>query len=297
MSTTPPSPTSAGTVARELVELVEHCLAPGPPRTIDRAFVPPARRTGRDADFGWLRLDDGSIGFFYAWLDGRSERLLGGLDPGTLRGCGVGEVARGLLSDHPARRALGLAAINAASHSLFRAADWVPGPAGDSIGRMQFHVGDRVGMVGYFSSLAARLVEQGVDLVVVEKKRELLEEPAPCRVTLDPAALAECNKILCTGATLLNESIDEILALTRGAERFVMIGPTASCLPDPLFARGCDMIGGVAVVAEARMEYRLQCGAPWGDAVRKYVISGDDYPGADALAARAFTGSSHELGS
>ena len=134
-------------------------------------------------------------------------------------------------------------------------------------------------MVGFFPPLVRRLVERGIDLTVIEKQEKFATAEEGCRVSFDPADLERCNKVLCTASTLLNKSIEEILAHCDPAARVAVIGPTAGCLPDPLFERGVDILGGSVVRNPALLMERLRKGEEWGESVGKYCIRRADYPG------------------
>ena len=56
--------------------------------------------------------------------------------------------------------------------------------------------------------------------------------------------LRTCNKVLCTGTTILNHSLDEILSCCSSDAFVSIIGPTAGYFPDPVFALGVDVVGG-----------------------------------------------------
>ena len=67
-------------------------------------------------------------------------------------------------------------------------------------------------------------------------------------------------------------------------EAFIaLIGPSASCFPDSLFARGIHVVGGATVLDADTLAARLANGDPWGETVRRYAIDVADYPGLDTL--------------
>ena len=45
----------------------------------------------------------------------------------------------------------------------------------------------------------------------------------------------------------MHRSLDSLLALCSSAREVIVAGPTASMYPDPLFARGVTVLGGIAV--------------------------------------------------
>lgn len=234
----------------------------------------------RDAEFCAVRLADGAVGTAYVMLEDTLERIQErrGGDPVSALG-----LARGFVDGDAVDRALGLAAINALSQSLFRRAGFTPDVATNSLGSLDLGPGDHLGMIGLFRPLVERVRAQGIPLLVVELKAELVQEQPGFSVTLDAAQLARCNKIVSTSTVLLNDSLDRILDQARHAEQFVIIGPSAGCVPDPLFARGVTAVGGLLVTDTEAFMRRAAAAESWGDATRKYHIARDGYPGLSRL--------------
>lgn len=59
--------------------------------------------------------------------------------------------------------------------------------------------------------------------------------------------IAAADVLIITGVTLVNRTLQPILAAARPDAEIAVIGPTASLLPDALFARGVRVVGGVRV--------------------------------------------------
>lgn len=271
--------------SEDLLKLLDLAAAGLGPLTVSAVELPaPGRAAGRDADFGSVTLSDGSVGLFYAWLEGMEDLTAAGQG---VAGRHALELVRGLIGGATGPRALALGIANAMGQSLFRKAGWHPPAGRDTLSELQLAAGDTVGMVGYFPTLVPRLQALQTPLLVVEKRADLACESGTCTVTTDLARLGNCNKIICTGAVLLNDTVDEVLARCRDAERVIMIGPSVACLPDPLFERGCDVVGSTEVIQPALLRQHLRCGQRWGPAVRKYRIDADRYPGTPALLKRA----------
>ena len=53
--------------------------------------------------------------------------------------------------------------------------------------------------------------------------------------------------LLITGATLLNDTLEDLLALARPEARITVLGPTVGMLPDAFLARGADILGSVRI--------------------------------------------------
>lgn len=248
--------------------------------------LPPTLKSGAtDAEFCAIELDDGAMGFSYVLLDGVGATLHARTANEPLAGIAAAALARGYASADPVARALGLAAINALSQQLFARAGWIPPRAGDSLGAIAPQAGEHIGMIGYFRPLIPQVVAAGARLTVLELKAELAAEHPDHQVTLDPAALASCTKVVSTCTVLLNDTLDAVLAACRNARHVAIIGPTAGCVPDLLFAAGVGSLGGRRVIDADGLRDALRRGGRWGAFAEKYVIARDDYPGIDALLA------------
>src|SRR5690606_14312888 len=107
---------------------------------------------------------------------------------------------------------------------------------------------------------------------VLELRADLAGEQPHCTVSLDPAVLRSCDKVLMTSTTLLNHTLDGLLAQCRQASRIALIGPGAGCLPGPLFRAGVTTLAGAWIVDAAAFKQALAIGAPWGRHARKFAL-------------------------
>lgn len=269
--------------AEEILELAEQAAAVLPLPAVSQALFPPDRKgTGMQGEFCALRLADDSVGTAFVLLGDTLARLQE-RSPGELVGKPALDVARLFAGDDPVERALGLAAINAITQHVFRRAGYEPDLAANSLGSLQLKPGDRVGMIGFFAPLVPRVRELGLPLTVVELRAELVKEEPGLSVTLDPKRLAGCNKIVSTSTVLLNDTLEEILGPCRHAEALALIGPSASCFPDPLFARGVTTMGGYWVLDPTVFMRRAAALEAWGEAGKKSTVQRANYPGTQAL--------------
>jgi uncharacterized protein (DUF4213/DUF364 family) len=275
------------TPVAELLALVEQAAVALPLPAVAQALFPPNRKgTGKTGEFCALRLADGSVGTAFVLLGDTLARIQE-VRPAELVGQRALDVARRFAGDDPVERALGLAAINAVTQHVLRRAGYEPDLAANSLGSLQLGSGDRVGMIGLFPPLVERVRALGLPLTVVELRAELVREAPGMSVTLDPRRLAGCNKIVCTSTVLLNDTLEEILGYCRHAEALALIGPSASCFPDPLFARGVTALGGYWVLDPTVFMRRAAALEPWGDAGKKSSVQRAAYPGTQALLRQA----------
>ncbi len=233
----------------------------------------------KDCEFMALALESGAGGISYVLLpDSRAEDYRA-LTPQSFIGTRPEQYAEAFSGTDPVQNMLGLASINAICQHVMRITDCTPGTATDSLGLMNIEDGDRVGMVGFFPPLLKYLRNAKAELVIVEKNAQLVERYPNLPVTLDVTALNTCNKVLCTGTTLLNDTLDEVLQQCTAAEHISVLGPTAGYFPDPLFARGVHVVGG-RLVNDGRLLLQLVSERKrWGAATQKLCFQAGDYVG------------------
>ncbi len=246
-------------------------------------YVPGAENKG---EFCALELEDGSLGLAFVLLGDTLEQLRAGREGFGLAGADALALARRYAQADAVPRTLGFAAANALTRCFFDRAGYVPEASADSIGQLDPQPGERIGMIGLFTPIVERIVKAGAELVVVELKPGLAGERGGYRVTLDPGELASCGKVVSTTTLLLNDTLDAMLAHCRAARWFAMIGPSAGCLPDGLFARGVTLVGGSWVNDRDGFVAALSRGEPTTRHTRKFSIAAADYPGFEPLLAR-----------
>jgi len=267
-------------IKTELLALVETVAEQVELPPVDWVYIPePEPGPGRHTEFGIVTLRDGCAGLYYAWLGASQQGMGGRYDPAGFRGKHPVELARYCVGDDEADCSLGLAAINAITRHVFQQAGFTPRDAPDSMGILDIAGADHVGMVGYFPSLVKRIRGNGARLTVIEKKPQFHKRQENFLVSAEPHDLDGCNKVILTASTLLNNSIDDLLDYSRGAEQRVMIGPTAGFFPDPLFARGIDALGGSELRSPEQARQRLRANEGLGESARKFLLSAPDYPG------------------
>ena len=276
---------AAMTVADDMLHTLARALAGAPVPRVRALHLPPAPWNGRkDGEFGALELDDGSLGLSYVLLDRALDELAQGSAQRRLAGADALEIARGWVDGSGVGRTIGFAAVNALTRHLFDRAGFVPPAAADSIGGLAPQRGEHIGMVGFFPPLVKQVTAGGARLTVLELRADLAGARDGFRITLDARELEGCDKVLMTSTVLLNDTLDEVLAHCRFARALAMIGPGASCLPDPLFRRGVTLLGGTWITDAEGFKRALAGGAPWSAHARKFGLARADYPGIDALA-------------
>ena len=275
------------TFATDLIAELERATAGHSiPRVRALHLPPPEAAESRNGEFCALELDDGALGLSYVLLGGILPRLAASDDPHTIVGMDALQLAREFASPTAGaggaaeiRRTLGFAAANALSRTVMERMGFAPPRALDSIGGIDPQAGDHVGMVGLFTPLLKQVTAAGAQLTVIELNPDYAGHYDGYRVTLDAAALEDCNKVLSTSTILLNHTVDDMLAHCRKAQRIVLIGPSAGCLPDPLFARGVTVVGGSWITDRAGFIDALRRGESWSGFAYKFALAAADWPG------------------
>ena len=75
----------------------------------------------------------------------------------------------------------------------------------------------------------------------------------------------------------MNNTIEKILHHCSSASVKSIIGPMAGYIPDPLFARGIDVVGGTFVNNAEQFWNLLTENQNWGAATQKYCIQKSNY--------------------
>lgn len=187
-------------------------------------------------------LDDGRCGLAYTFRHetGAGCGVIG--DAGTLAGRKAAEVAVMAKALDPIAAAVGLATLNA-----------MAGPpscdGGDILGLLPVTAEDEVGMVGNFGPLAGPLRKRAKAVHIFERQAN----PASNVLSSDMAAglLPQCQVAIITATSLLNRTMDDLLALCGKARDAVVLGPSTPFVHEVFATRGVTMLSGVQVTDAA----------------------------------------------
>jgi uncharacterized protein (DUF4213/DUF364 family) len=248
---------------------------------IANIFFPPFYKGGqpKDAQFMAIGLEGGAAGVSFVLLPVEKMEEYTALQPSDFVEKNPRRFALEFGSDDPLKEMISLAAINAICQHVMREVNFAIDDATDSLGLLSVSEGDRVGMVGLFFGLIKTIKKNNAELVVIEKNKQLIQKYPDLPITMDATKLSTCNKILCTSTTILNNTLDEILANCSPDAFVSIIGPTAGYFPDPLFIRGVDVVGG-RIVKNGQLFLQLIAEKnPWGDTTQKTCFQKKTYAG------------------
>lgn len=149
----------------------------------------------------------------------------------------------------------------------------------DAFDELELIAGEKAVVIGALVPMLKRLIKADQDFKVLEMdprtlKGEELNHYAPASDA--GKYLPEADLIVITGTTIINDTLEGILAMAKPSAKILVTGPTVSMLPDSLFERGVTLLGGIMVndpdqaldiVAEAGSGYHL-----FGKSVDRTVI-------------------------
>lgn len=202
--------------------------------------------------------------------------------PGKMRGRPAADLLKEAQHPNGLRRAVGIAAMNAlAAYCSERRPhpDIVEEIGVDAFDAADIRPGQFVVVVGAFVPFLRELKKRGQPFVVLEKDPETLKpDEMPFYRPAEDAAdvVPRADVLLVTGTTLINDTLEEILAVARADCCKVVVGPTVSLVPDAFLRRGCRVLGSIRVTdADAFLDALAEGGSGYhffGRSAHKVVL-------------------------
>lgn len=209
-----------------------------------------------------IRIDKVCLGLGYSGVSleggqaGVCHSLLSEIAPSC---CQIIERA-GTLAGNPAReflelidswdmgeRVIGIATVNALSQIVF---DTHPERYAveerNLIDVLEVGREDTVVLVGLIKPFVPVFRSKAKRLYVLERGAQ--REKGVLPDTACEEIVPKANVAVITGSSIANGTIDRLIELSEDARTVALVGPTASCVPDPLFRRGVDFAGGIRIL-------------------------------------------------
>jgi uncharacterized protein (DUF4213/DUF364 family) len=170
--------------------------------------------------------------------------------PGHFKGRGAEGFLRDLAHAPPLKKAVGIAIVNALSESCRKRrpdADHPLETGRDVLDTVPLPEESYIVVVGALVPVIKRLKVRGKPFGILELDlRTLKPDELPFAVPKDKAdaEIMGADMLIITGTTLLNNTLEPILALARPGIQILVVGPTASMLPEAFFRRGVTILGG-----------------------------------------------------
>ncbi len=150
------------------------------------------------------------------------------------------------------KKIIGIATLNAVSQHIFKMKNHYPKIMGDSYDYLDINQDTNITIIGLIKPLVQKLSEITQKITLIEDTIPISPEFSKFQIknSIDQLNKKELyNDILfCTGTILINNTIEVILDLFKNkAGKILLIGPTASMIPDILFDYGVDIVGGMEI--------------------------------------------------
>lgn len=189
-----------------------------------------------------------------------------------------------LFEGNPLKRALGIAVLNALSAELIQTKKR-PYQYGGAFDSLPISRETRAVVVGALVPAMHRLRRMHAQWTVLEQdpatlKGDELDHYLPPERAGE--VIPQADLLMVTGVTLLNGTLEGLLEQVTPGTEVLVTGPTASVLPDPLFARGVTETGGILVtnpdqmldlIAEGGSGYHM-----YGKCAERIIMrAGDDF--------------------
>ena len=172
---------------------------------------------------------------------------------GGLEGRPASEIIQYCLDPNVLKSAMGVAALNALSQSIFESddrMDYQMVKDADGFDLLEIQPHETVSLIGAFGPYIRRLKVMGNPFFIIEKNPQTLraDEMKYFRPESEmSSALEKSGVVVLTGTAIVNQSIDAILSLIKDEMRTAIIGPTASMVPDAFFKRNVRVMAGVQI--------------------------------------------------
>ncbi len=172
---------------------------------------------------------------------------------GRLKGKNVTAFLSEMLSGNPLKKALGIATLNALS-----AVYWNHNPAVnyafqrgvDPLDGAAIPDDANVVVIGALAPYLKMLKTRGHPFTILEFDPATLK-PDEMRFYMPaekaPEIIPRADWLIVTGTTLINDTLEETLSLIKPGAQVIVVGPTASMLPEAFFRRGVKAVGGIIV--------------------------------------------------
>lgn len=185
-----------------------------------------------------VSLDNGNIGTCLILHEEMEDLHEVVFSPEELKGMPALEMAKWAVNpkEHPLRKTLGLAAINACAGLV----DLSGANPVDASKAVKVRSSDTVGFIGYIPSLVSQMEDKARKVLVYDNGLNGNVLP----LETQPLLLPLCDIVYITGTTFVNDTIDELLHICRDAREIIIVGPTTPMFPRAYENTNVNIIAG-----------------------------------------------------
>lgn len=203
-----------------------------------------------------VQLSDGSVGVSSTVMPNDSNihckkelRDFGDFSPLIITGKTVTELLN-FPTKHSLIQCLKIATLNAVSAKMLFSGKYKILTNIDPIDLMDIYSGKTITIVGAFQSYIDKISKTNSTLYVLELNEEAFL--GGDRKYYVPAneykrVLPHSDIVLITGLTLVNNTLDDLLATIKPGAQIIVSGPSSGCMPDVMFNYNVSIIGTVKI--------------------------------------------------
>ena len=172
---------------------------------------------------------------------------------GQFRGKKARDLLADALSGNSLKKALGIAIINALTATCWernRPHDYCIEKGNDALEGLEIPDNAYVVVVGALAPILRVLKKRERPFGILEiDPRTLKPDEMPFYFPPDqvPKQVPQADILVITGTTLINDTLEGLLALAKPEAKILVVGPTVSMLPEAFFRRGVETLGGILV--------------------------------------------------
>jgi len=150
-------------------------------------------------------------------------------------------------------RIIGIATLNAASQHILAVKNPYKEIKEDLLDFLKITKDTRITFIGFMKPMIRKILNRTKFIKIIDNNPVIKKTYRDIPILSDINDLKESDLstdiLFCTGTSLINNTLERILSIFRKqAKLIVLIGPTISFLPDILFDKGVDIVGGMNII-------------------------------------------------
>ena len=148
---------------------------------------------------------------------------------------------------------IGIAAVNALSQHILEIINPYKKIQGDIVDHLKIDEDKKITFIGKITPLIEHVGKFTNKILIIDDDPSISEQPTKFSIKNNISDLEEdelfTDILFCTGSSLINNTLEGILASFRKKSRkIIVLGPSASMIPDILFDSGVDIVGGMKII-------------------------------------------------
>jgi len=148
---------------------------------------------------------------------------------------------------------IGIATLNAASQHILAVKTPYKEIEGDLVDFLKIKQDTKILFIGFMKPMIRKVLNKTKRICIIDNNPVIKRFYQNITILNDIDDLKESELsvdiLFCTGTSLINNTLERIMTVFRKKTKcIVLIGPTISFLPDILFDKGVDVVGGMTII-------------------------------------------------